>query len=664
VQIAPSGKKGVYAMTQLRIGQKILFSLLGVAVFSMVIFSSLILYSTADILKSNTTREIKELIARSAESLEGLVQQSKMTLSIIAKSPMIQELVCALESGGQEDLQKALARVEAGFMGFQTQDETIQAIRFIDFRGYVLAKVKEGNIIPRKGAKIPGLGLHAVSSKKGRDFFKSTMRLKRGQVWISNLERGWMEGAENWCPAMVRFSTPLFSSDGTRAGMVIINVWGKATGEMINRLISPDEGTAFLIEKNLEDDRRNGIYLFHQNSACEFGNQTGSNITVFQEYPKSVTDSWMHQAAGISIHPVSKDILAHHFLSPYPNDQRGWVVVVNARRGFFMGPLAAIKTRVLLFAGLVLGLTLLAAFFLSRSLIKPIQAVVDGTRRIGEDLSNRIPISAKDEIGSLAEEINQMASSLQRNLEERKRIEEKIHQSERLASIGQMASGVAHELNTPLSNIRALSVLARKDLEKGKIDKGAILADFLDISKQVEKCTLIISGLLSFARPQSPKLKILNINDLVKETLSLVRIKSEKKGVEIRFEEDPHLPHLRIDGHQTQQVFVNILLNAIDAVEKGGKILIRSEAGNGTVSIKFKDNGEGIRPEHFKSIFDPFFTTKEVGRGTGLGLFVSYGIIKNHGGTIEVESKRGKGSLFKVALPTGDIENDENIGRR
>ena len=646
----------------LRIGQKVLFSLLGVAILSVVMFSILTLNSTADTLKKNVTREIQELADQSAKSLECLIQESETTLLIIAQSPMMQNLLLLLESGNKEAILAGLKKVEAGFLNFQDQEEMIQAVRFIDSAGYVLAKVKEGKIIPRNGPFIPVLGLRAVSSKKGRDFYKNTMQLKKGQVWISNMERGWMEGSEEWCPAMVRFSTPLFFPDGSRAGMVVVNVWGKKAGEVINSLIAPEEGIAFLVERNLEDENRNGIFLFHHNSGCEFGNQTGTEITVFQEYPESVTDAWMHQASGTSIHPETEDILAHRFLTPYRRDKRGWVVVVNAKRDFFLGPLAAIKTRIFVFASLVLGLTFLVAFFFSRSITKPIQAVVEGTRRIGEDLSSRIPIQSKDEVGILANEINQMASSLEKHLDEKKRIEEKIYQSEKLASIGQMASGVAHELNTPLSNIRALSILARKDLEKGKTDKDAIHNDLSDILEQVNRCNRIVSGLLSFSRPRSPRLEILNVNDLIKDTLSFIRIKSEKRGIKVSFKANRHLPPLEIDGHQTQQVFVNILLNALDAVEEGSEILISSEVRDGSVRIGFKDHGIGIHPEHLRSIFDPFFTTKEVGKGTGLGLSVSYGIIKNHGGTIEVESEWGKGALFTVVLPEGDHKDDKDIG--
>jgi len=409
-----------------------------------------------------------------------------------------------------------------------------------------------------------------------------------------------------------------------------------------------------LIERNKGNQDRNGIYIFHQNQACEFGNQTGSKITVFKQYPKFLTDAWMNTDEGANIQPGSRDIIAHRFYSPFHREDKGWVVVVNAKRKFFMAPLTTIKHMIFWSTGLILGLVVTASFWFAESITRPIKEVIDGTHSIGKDLSCRIPVCSDDEVGALAQEINLMAADLERHLADKKKIAEKICQSEKLASIGEMAAGIAHELNTPLGNVRAISALASQDLENGKYDPMALKEDLADILAQTDKCSQIISGMLSFARQQNPEFTHQDINELLDSSISLLHVRSREKGANIVFEEKGNLPLLKIDGHQMQQVFVNILLNAVDAIAPEGQIAIRSRNTTDKISIQFIDTGSGIKPEQLDKIFVPFFTTKEVGKGTGLGLSVSYGIVKNHGGTIEVESIPDEGTVFTVYLPIGD----------
>ena len=645
-------------MTRLRIGQKVLLTMLAVVIPSLLLLSFLILSSTGDILRANATRKVKELAAKSAQSLEELVHDSETALLTIASSPVVAEFLAALETGDPDEVRRRLSVLERSFLDLQRLDKTIQAIRFIDPQGYVLAKVREGAVIPRReDLQVPGLGIGAVSSKRRRDFFQAAIKLGPGEVSVSNLERGWMEGEDAWCPEMVRFSTPVFFADGRLAGVITINVWGEAAGLTINRLIAPEAGSAFLIERNLQDPQRNGIYLFHQDSTCEFGNQTGSRITVFQHYPEFITAAWMGSDQGVTIHPQSKDIIAHQFISPYHRQDKGWVVVVNARRDFFMAPLATIRQRILWFSALVLALVVVAAWFFARSLTRPIQDVIDGTHRIGKDLRHRIPVRSADELGALAREINRMAASLEEHLAEKKRIAERICQSEKLASIGEMAAGLAHELNTPLNNARVLSALAKKDLERGRVDPEAIKEDLDDILRQTDRCTRIIAGLLSFARRQEPDRSPQDINRLLQECIDLVRIRSAKRAVSVVLEAEDELPQLAVDGHQMQQVFVNLMLNAIDAMEEGGRLTVSTALRRDEVHIRFADTGSGIAPEHLGKIFDPFFTTKDVGKGTGLGLAVSYGIVRRHGGGIDVASTLGTGSVFTVTLPVDGGEH-------
>ncbi|MGE4345559.1 MAG: ATP-binding protein [Geoalkalibacter sp.] len=640
-------------MKRLTISRKTLLAMLGLSIPSLLIFTVLTLTATANILRGNSTREIEELADHSVQSLQQLVRHSKTTLMTIAATQNVRDYLSWRTGGEVTALPQVLSRLEESFLDFQQLDPSIQAIRLLDEEGNVLVKVREGVVIPRRETLPAEQSLPLVESLKNRDFFQGTMVLEQGEIWTSNMERGKVEGEEYWCPAMVRFSTPLFLEDGRRAGALIINVWGETAGRLINQLISPEEGAAFLVERNLNQPSRNGIYLFHQDRTCEFGNQTGSEITAFQQFPDELTSAWMSQHQGVSFHPDTGDILAHRFYSPYNDSRHGWVLVINASRDFFLAPLANLKQRILLSTFAVLLFTVVAAGFFARTLTRPLQAVIDGTHRLSMDLGYRIRIGSRDEVGFLADEINRMADTLQSNLKEQAHVEQQICHTEKLASVGEMAAGLAHELNTPLGNIQALASLAGKELDGGDLDTAALRQDLADITDQTAKCSRILSGLLSFARKQHPSLALQDINTLLEEALRLVRIRQEKEDIRIDFSPDPALPYVRVDGHQIQQVFVNLLLNAFDAMPDGGTVHITCADEEQRLAVRIRDEGDGIPPENLRKIFDPFFTTKEVGKGTGLGLSVSYGIVQSQGGTIEVESPPGQGATFTLRLPKG-----------
>jgi len=213
-----------------------------------------------------------------------------------------------------------------------------------------------------------------------------------------------------------------------------------------------------------------------------------------------------------------------------------------------------------------------------------------------------------------------------------------------------MAAGLAHEMNTPLANIRALAALARKELT-GRPEHCQVAEDLDDIIQQTDRCSKILSGLLSFAREQEQNVHLHDLNSVCESAMELVKIKAEKQQVNLQLLPAPEMPPVSVDRHQMEQVLVNLLLNAIDAVQEGGQVFVSLEHSAATVTIRVRDDGCGIPDDVLPRIFDPFFTTKEIGKGTGLGLSLSYGIIKSHGGSLDVRSTPGKGSEFVVTLP-------------
>jgi len=220
-------------------------------------------------------------------------------------------------------------------------------------------------------------------------------------------------------------------------------------------------------------------------------------------------------------------------------------------------------------------------------------------------------------------------------------------QSEKLASLGKLSAGVAHELNNPLTGILNFSSFI-KDACRGQ---QALERDIDVVIRETERCRKIIKGLLDFARQSQPEEKKDDILAVLKKTVSLVENHKDFKNVEIVKDFSASLPLIMFDKDQVQQVFMNLIVNAQEAMPEGGKLYIRAgvSADRKSVEIEFTDTGAGILEENLDKIFDPFFTTKEM--GTGLGLSISLGIIENHGGKLDVKSRPGQGATFHVRLP-------------
>ncbi len=229
----------------------------------------------------------------------------------------------------------------------------------------------------------------------------------------------------------------------------------------------------------------------------------------------------------------------------------------------------------------------------------------------------------------------------------RVRLEEQLQHAEKMASVGLLAAGVAHEVNTPLAGISSYTQLLR-----GQIDEDDPRQQVLEkIEKQSFRAAKIINGLLNFSRSSGTEYDRVDVNKALVDVLSLVEHQLEGSRIRVRRELAGDLPFVRGNENRLQQVFFNLVLNARDAMPSGGWLTLRTSADADTVVVEIADTGTGIRREHIRRIYDPFFTTKGIGKGTGLGLSVSYGIVQEHGGAIFVESAPGQGTTFQVALP-------------
>lgn len=402
----------------------------------------------------------------------------------------------------------------------------------------------------------------------------------------------------------------------------------------------------------------------------------------------------------------------------------GWIVVAEKGSSEAFEPVIEMTNAMLLVLLGLLGIGAIGAFLLSRTITRPIINLHRGVVEIMKgNLNHRIGAGGSDEIGQLSMAFDQMTANLQRTqreleaysaglekmvekrthelsltneelnreIEVRKKAEETLRktnaqlmetmeqlkssqaqllQSEKLAAVGQLVSGVAHELNNPL-----MAINGYVELMEMYVEDPTAREDIQNLKTLSERATSVVRNLLSFARKQDPKREYVSVNEAIKVVIKLRAYELNLDNIEIVQELDPEIPKTMADFQQLQQVFLNLLVNAEQAMRDAhgrGRLVIRSERVGNIIRITFTDDGPGIPRDIINRIFEPFFTTKPVGKGTGLGLSICYGIIREHGGKIYVTSKEGEGATFTVELPiiskpvecasTGEPSNSTNRG--
>ena len=417
--------------------------------------------------------------------------------------------------------------------------------------------------------------------------------------------------------------------------------------------------------------------------------------TIFTTYPDSV---------NVPIGIISNDSLIVKRVSLNTKLMEGNGAIML---GFKTAGIKAIRDRIrkvsFIVSGSVFLIAILVGFWLARHISRPILELRQAAHKVGEgDLSQRVNKSTSDEIGDLTEAFNNMVKDLGRarselshvnkslassnealnvSMEELKAAQEQLIQAEKMASLGQLTAGIAHEINNPINFVSANTQPLKEDLTDlmrvlsaydQLVQEKHLEKEFVEIKKLkdsiqfetsiqevrkllegiedgAKRTAEIVKGLRNFSRLDQNVFRKANLNESLASTLTLLH-NSYKNRIEIETDYG-ELPEVDCFPGQINQVFMNILSNAIQAIPEKGKIFIKTTARGDMARISIRDTGGGMTEEVRKKIYDPFFTTKEVGKGTGLGLYISYGIIEKHNGKIEVFSKVGEGTEFVITMP-------------
>ncbi|TSK06203.1 MAG: HAMP domain-containing protein [Geobacter sp.] len=340
-------------------------------------------------------------------------------------------------------------------------------------------------------------------------------------------------------------------------------------------------------------------------------------------------------------------IVRYEYFEPW-----NWIVAVGSYEEEFYQEANAIKGRILeSMVVLTILVSVLAVFMVllaSRVMTEPISRMIEVIRRVKMGrLDETMPVDSEDELGELATAFNRMTKIIKHN----KELEANLAQQGKMASLGVLSSGVAHEINNPLGVILGYAAYIEKKLTPEDPNYKFIH----EIKRESKRCKKIVQDLLSYARTPQPVLEETNVNDLLEQIVDFAANHTDMHHVTVQKSFDLSLPRVMVDGDQLRQVAINLILNAGAAMQRGGELVVSTAAvGDEWVCLRFRDNGAGISPEHIEKIFEPFFTTKV--KGTGLGLAITKQIVEQHHGKIEITSEMGVGTTVEVKLP---INRDE-----
>jgi two-component system NtrC family sensor kinase len=471
---------------------------------------------------------------------------------------------------------------------------------------------------------------------------------------------------------MLKSAVPVFDRNKNLVGVLLAGILLNRNYEIVDKIKEVvhereiyegrDIGTATIFEKDLR---------ISTNVKNEDGTYAISTLLSEEVYDDVLVKGvkWVGEAFVVNSWYIS----AYQPIRDIDNNIIGILYVGVLKQPFT----DLLRNTILIFLGIAIGVILIINFvavFLAKRISKPLQRLEEVAKKIENgDYRSNFLIKAPREIENLSTSLNRMAKELEneknelenwantlenkveQRTDELKKIHDQLYRSEKLASLGKLAAGVAHEINNPLTGVLTNSSLLLEDLE----DSDPRKEDVQVIVNETIRCREIVKRLLDFARQTKPQKKLTNINQIIENIILLVRNQSSFRNITIKKSLCENIPKIMADLDQIQQVFINLVLNASEAMSNGGQLYIESKlaANNDYIEIKFKDTGCGISDLDKAKIFDPFFTTK--GHGTGLGLSISYGIVERHGGKIIVDSIQGSGTIFTIFLPVNPDEGED-----
>jgi two-component system, NtrC family, sensor kinase len=644
----PSSGGGLARLFHLRIGAKLELSFL-----LIILVISLILSLVGTwVIGGRFEKQAQEKVHSDLNSAREIYQNNLLRISDAVRFVSDRDFVRSpATAGGRDRLLRRLTRI--------CEQEHLDALALTDARGVVILRTSNpgvhGDDQSRQQLVRAVLDRHepvaaTVLIPHDELVLTSPALAERATIALVPTEKA-RPRAERYSTAgmALKAAAPVFDFDHRFIGVVYGGVLLNRNHEIVDKIkqtVFPgmkyrgrDMGSATIFQ----DDLRISTNVMNPDGSRAIGTRAAGNVydQVVRDGKQWIGDAYVVRDLAIAAYEPIRDLHGATIGMLYVGLLKGEYNDVRRRTVLVFLAVTLI--------GSLLALTL--SHFLSQRLSGSVKLLVAGAEQLAcGNLDQRVEVRSGDEFQELAETFNAMAEALKARDEQLKQqATRKVMESERLAMVGQLAAGVAHEINNPLTGIVTYSQLL---LEKTP-GEGSTRASLQKIVTQANRCRKIVRGLLEFSRQSKPDERPCNVNTVLQECVALVANQALFQNIEIVRHLAEDLPLVPMDPSQIQQVFLNLIINAAEATPGEGRLTLatRMAATGQDVEVEFADTGCGIKQADLERIFEPFFTTKGARRGTGLGLAISYGIVKEHRGVIAVTSEVGKGTTFTVRLP-------------
>ncbi|MFV1984150.1 MAG: sensor histidine kinase [Thiohalomonadales bacterium] len=613
-----------------------------------VLALSAIYYSEYNYEKT-VSNDINNSINRLATDLLRNHERNRELVLGLANSPAVKEMLPVLYSARKNKIHPAInvrrARLNRFFEGFQTILSGVFYLRVLDSKGNTIIKVSN---LKRSAAIYDNLsGIPFVESgTQTRAFKKQLKAIPRNEVSMLFLPHNKKISDEMNSLPLLDYIVPLYYRN-RRVGAMTVTLLGSQFDSIMDHAPRLYKGNILLFENNPDNEERNGMLLYDDINNIRFAQRHKSSISINDAYSESFHSKLISSPDGKLILD-DKSIIYFTELFPYPDQLISWVMATRVEHNTITAPFKNIKYGIWVFVGVALLISLILANIAAHKVSNPVKTLAKNLTAFADGNSDyRAPTNYDfEEINSLSIAYNYLADNLDK-------AQSMVLQSAKMASIGQMAAGIGHEINNPLNNILSYSKLLLRDIE----DNPDLQNDIYSLRHEALRASNIVKGILNFARQVPPHYESFQVTPFIEESLTLVQQTSKYKNIAIRILNEDNII-AEGDRAQLQQVLINLLINAIQASEANSQIVVGIKESNGILIISVRDEGSGIEPEMLDKIFDPFFTTKSEGQGSGLGLSISIGIMESHQGKLLITNNQVRGVTATIQIPLkSKIEN-------
>ncbi|RDH82619.1 MAG: sensor histidine kinase [endosymbiont of Galathealinum brachiosum] len=586
-----------------------------------------------------------------------LTYEREVILSL-ANSPAMEQFAPVLQTAAEGDLHinyfEEVDKLNNFLAGFQHSVPGLDTVRVLDIDGHALIKVRFGKLIPAHFEGIADLPL-TEEELVDTGFLSWMWQLKANELVYGNLplsKRDYTSGKEL---SIMNSIVPVSFDNKTIIGFLTARALGDQFDHILESLHRTNNIKLTVAEYNPDTAQRHGIILYSDELQIKFSQPLDPDTKLNKILGEQTWNNLQSKRFGSFVNHVQNKRYYFQEFYPYNNQLVSWIMVLQLDNSDIAAPFQRIRFGLLAVAVLALVISLLLANIGARNIAEPITLFADLLKRYadGEPDFSRQPTKGADELKQLDQSFHYLVDTLEQTEMERDSAEKMMLQNAKLASIGQMAAGIGHELNNPLNNILSYATLIKRDIPK---ENTELADDIQGLRNEALRAETIVKGILNFARQVPPEYVDFDLHVWLKDTLLLAHAQAQKFNIELKLDEHPDLP-ICGDRNQLQQVLVNLLMNAIHASKQNDIIIVSAHTEKQQIFITVSDQGTGIESSNKDKIFDPFFTTKNVGEGSGLGLSISIGIMQFHNGSLKLENNDRGGVNATMQIPLNSKSN-------